>query len=62
MYKESSKTESDNKTTSKEDLVNGLDEDSDVLLSDGDEDDSLSDMTEGILKLLISSLSFGENK
>ena len=62
MYKESSKTESDNKTTSKEDLVNGLDEDSDVLLSDGDEDDSLSDMTEGILKLLISSLSFGEDK
>jgi hypothetical protein len=45
LYKESSKTESDSKATSKEELVNGLDDDSDIVMSD-DEDD-LSDKNEG---------------
>ena len=40
--------ERDNKTTSKEDLVNGVDDDSDMVLSDDDDDDNLPDMTDGI--------------
>ena len=46
LYKESSKTESDSKTASKEELVNGLDDDSDIIISD--DEDILSDMNEGI--------------
>ena len=48
LYKESSKVERENKTTSKEDLVNGVDDDSDMVLSDDDDDDNLPDMTDGI--------------
>ena len=44
--------EREDKTTSKEDLVNGVDDDSDMVLSDDDDDDNLPDMTEGILKIL----------
>jgi hypothetical protein len=46
LYKESSKTESDSKTASKEELVNGLDDDSDIVISD--DEDSLPDITDGI--------------
>ncbi|CAB3980994.1 regulator of nonsense transcripts 2 isoform X1, partial [Paramuricea clavata] len=44
LYKESSKTESDSKTASKEELVNGLDDDSDIVISD--DEDILPDITD----------------
>ena len=45
LYKESSKADGESKTAAKEELVNGLDDDSDMVVSD--EDESLSDVTEG---------------
>ena len=59
MYKESSKpeneTEQSSKNDVKDDLVNGLDDDNDLMITDEDDEDdeSFTNMNEGSQKSLI---------